>query len=578
MAKSEKEELELLVKDLVAKVKSGKMTDNDVEIFVKATELAMFGLNDIEYALKVSKLGKGFINQFIKQEAGVDFFTATEFCRANKIMIPSVQATWELMKMEAPYLFDSYLLYLEKNREPKERFYLPKRKQFNKHGLIQALQELEDDKLDILSISMPPGTQKTTLEKFFATFVIGRHPEDYSLFFSHSDDITRMFYDGVLDITTSDEYLWSEIFPSVKLRDTNAKAEKLDFGKYKPFYSLQCSSVGAKNAGKIRCNRYLYCDDLIGGIEEALNVKALEKLFRIYGTDARQRKLNEQCKEIHIATRWSVHDVIGHLQQMYEGSDRARFIEIPDIDENGNSNFDYEYNGLSVKFFEDQAKGMDEITYNALYRQITVEREGILYNDDELRRYSSLPLREPDAILGICDVKNKGTDFLFLPCLYQYDDDYYCVDCICTDSSDYELQYERMANLILNHNMQAVEFESNAGGDRVSFEVNNRVEKAGGRCNITSKATESNKETRIEVNAPWVKKHILFKQAEDYKPKEDYGVMMGWLKRYTVKGKNEHDDIPDGFANFALFVTRGSKKNVAEAIQNPFRSKYGVRY
>ncbi|WP_277407865.1 hypothetical protein [Lacrimispora xylanisolvens] len=176
---------------------------------------------------------------------------------------------WKTLHFEAPYLFESYLIYLEKNREAKDRFYLPKRKQLNKHGLIQAMQDLEDDRLDILSISMPPGTQKTTLEKFFASWVIGKHPDDFSLFYSHSGDITRMFYDGIYDITiNSDEYTWSEIFPDVKLESTNAKTETINFNKYKPFPNIQCTSIGSKNAGKVRCNRYLYCDDLIGGIEE----------------------------------------------------------------------------------------------------------------------------------------------------------------------------------------------------------------------------------------------------------------------------------------------------------------------
>ncbi|NSI89846.1 hypothetical protein [[Clostridium] scindens] len=463
---------------------------------------------------------------------------------------------WNVLLWEAPFLFDSYLLYLEKKREPKDKFYEPKRKQLNRHGLIQALQDMEDDKLDYLSISMPPGTQKTTLEKFFSSWIIGRHPDDYSLFFSHSSDITRMFYDGVLDITTnSDEYCWNEIFPDVHLSSTDAKREQINFNKYKPFANLQCTSVGSKNAGKVRCNRYLYCDDLIANIEEALNKNTLDKLWRIYSVDARQRKLNEQVKEIHIATRWSVHDVIGRLKVLYAGNKRARFIAVPDIDPNtGKSNFDYDYNGMSVKFFNDQELAMDEISYKCLYKNEPIEREGLLYHDDELRRFSSLPMREPDAILGICDVKNKGTDFMFMPCMYKYDNDYYVVDCICDDNADYGVQYERLSDLIVNRAMQQCEFESNNGGDRVSYEVNKRVEEKGGRCNITDKPTETNKETRIIVNADWVKKHCLFKNKEDYKPKEDYGIMMSWLLAYSVVGKNVHDDVPDGFANFALFV------------------------
>lgn len=484
---------------------------------------------------------------------------------------------WETMRFEAPYLFESYLLYLEKNREESEKFYAPKMKQLKKHGLIQALQDLEDDKLDILSISMPPGTQKTTLEKFFCSWIIGKHPRDYSLFFSHSDDITRMFYDGVLDITTNyEEYTWNEIFPDVKLHSTDAKRQRINFDKQKAYSNIQCTSVGSKNAGKVRCNRYLYCDDLIGGIEEALNKRTLDKLWRIYGTDARQRKLNEQVKEIHIATRWSVHDVIGRLERIYEYSDRARFIAIPDIDEEtGESNFDYKYNGMSVEFFHDQELAMDEISYNCLYKNKPVEREGLLYHEDDIRRFSSLPLREPDAILGVCDVKNKGTDFMFLPCLYQYDDDYYLVDCVCDDDTDYGVQYEKLSNIIIDHNMQQCEFESNSGGDRVSYEVNNLVTEKGGRCNITDRPTETNKETRIIVNADWVKKHILFRSKDDYTPKSDYGIMMSWLFLYSVVGKNEHDDVPDGLANFCLYVTRGGRLATAEATINPFRSIYG---
>lgn len=528
-----------------------------IDAYIQAVKTSYGEKNDIEYAKKTSSRAKEIIEQYVINNAGGTIWDLDSYCNKNKVNYEILGKYYEILKCEAPFLFHSYLLYLEKNREEADKFYFPKMKQLNKHGLIQAMQDLEDNELDILSISMPPGTQKTTLEKFFCSWIIGRHPKDYSLFFSHSSDITRMFYDGVLDITTnSTEYCWNEIFPGVNLQSTNAKAETINFDKYKPFANIQCTSVGSKNAGKVRCNRYLYCDDLIGGIEEALNKNTLDKLWRIYSTDAKQRKLNEQVKEIHIATRWSVHDVIGRLKLLYSGNKRARFIAIPDIDPvTGKSNFDYLYNGMSVEFFNDQALTMDEISYRCLYKNEPIEREGLLYHEEDLRRYQSIPLREPDAILGICDVKNKGTDFMFLPCLLQYDDDYYLTECICDDTTDYGIQYERLSDLIVNTNMQQCEFESNSGGDRVSFEVNKLVEKKGGRCNITDKPTETNKETRIIVNADWVKKHILFRDKENYNAKEDYGVMMSWLLTYSVVGKNPHDDVPDGLANFALYVT-----------------------
>ncbi len=566
-------ELQNAIKNYENYIQANGIDEQVINAYVDASTVAIKTEKDIPYGLQITKRAKEIIEQFCVKNSGGTIFDLEEYAFEHEQSYELINKYYEVLLLEAPHLFHSYLLYLEKNREESERFYQPKMKQLNKHGLIQAMQDLEDDKLDLLSISMPPGTQKTTLEKFFCSWIIGRHPKDYSLFFSHSDDITRMFYDGVLDITTNaEEYTWSEIFPNVKLQNTDAKRQRINFDKPKAFSNIQCTSVGSKNAGKVRCNRYLYCDDLISGIEEALNKKSLDKLWRIYGTDARQRKLNQQVKEIHIATRWSVHDVIGRLQRTYEKSDRVRFIAIPDIDPvTGKSNFDYKYNGMSVEFFHDQELTMDDISYRCLYKNEPIEREGLLYHSDDIRRFVTMPLREPDAILGICDVKNKGTDFMFLPCMYQYDDDFYLVDCICDDNTDYGIQYGRLSNIIIEHKMQQCEFESNSGGDRVSYEVAQRVEKMGGRCNITDKPTETNKETRIIVNADWVKKHVLFKTAENYKPKDDYGIMMTWLMTYSVVGKNDHDDVPDGLANFCLFVTDKNLVAKAEAVHNPFR-------
>lgn len=528
--------------------------DEDViNAYVMAAGTAILTEKDKEYGLQLTERAKELIESLVLKLTNGTIWDLDSYCNKNKVSYDILDEYYKVLKLEAPYLFHSYLLYLEKDREEKEKFYFPKMEQLNKHGLIQAMQDLEDDKLDILSISMPPGTQKTTLEKFFSSWIIGRHPSDYSLFFSHSGDITRMFYDGVLDITTSEEYKWSEIFPDVKLRDTNAKAEKLDFGKYKPFYSLQCTSVGSKNSGKVRCNRYLYCDDLIGGIEEALNKVRLDNLWSIYSVDARQRKLNEQVKEIHIATRWSVHDVIGRLKSIYGDSKRARFIAIPDIDPmTGESNFKYKYNGMSTEFFRDQELTMDEVSYRCLYKNEPIEREGLLFPEDKVRRYFNLPKEKPELITGQCDTKGKGTDYFVLPCLYKYGDDYYCVDCVCDNTADYEMQYENSANLIVHHEMNECDFERNAGGDRVAMEVNKRVEEKGWICNITDTPTESNKEARIFQCSNWILKHVIFKDKSLYTAKEQYGIMMNQLLGYSVSGKNKNDDVPDVFSNFAL--------------------------
>lgn len=454
--------------------------------------------------------------------------------------------------LEAPFLFDSYLVYLERKREYKSAFYAPKRKQFQRLGLIQALQDMEDGKTDITSISMPPSTQKTTLIKFFITWIIGKYPDDYNLFYSHSADITRIFYDGVLDITTNaSEYCFNEIFPGVRLESTDAKAQRINFNNYKPYTNLQCTSVGAKNAGRVRCNRYLLCDDLIGGIEEALNKLMLDKIWNYYSVDAFQRKM-DGCKELHVATRWSVHDVIGRIQSIHEGDDRARFIAVPDTDPaTGKSNFDYDYNGFSEAFYASVEQTMDAVSYQCLYKNQPIEREGLLVHEDEIRTFLTLPVEKPDAIMSIADTKNKGTDYFVQPIFAKYGDDYYLIDCICDDNPDYGVQYDRSKSIIIRNEVKIARYEENNGGGRVAYEVQQLLNAEHYYCNVTSRFTEGNKETRIYVMMPWVKQHVLFKDKSMYTTKSDYGRLMEWLFKYSTVGKNIHDDVPDCLALFA---------------------------
>lgn len=562
-------------------IKKNGIDEDAIEAYVQACQVAIEREKDIKYGLILTNRSKEIIEQFIKDSTGGNSWDLEKYCFENDVSYEILNKLYEVLLLEARNkVVDSFFRYIEKKRMPKERFYMPRRKQFIKIGLIDALQGMIDDRYDILCISLPPGTGKTTIEKFFHSAVIGWYSNGYNLFYSHSGDITRMYYDGVYDIVTNaDEYTWNEIFPKLRVTSTNAKLETFNVGKYKPFQSVQCTSVGSKNAGKVRANKFLLVDDMIGGIEEALNPLYLDKLWGKYAVDARQRKIPDEdgnpCKEIHIATRWSVRDVIGRIIQAYERNKRVKVISVPDIDPvTGESNFDFEFGGYTVKDFEDIQLLMDEISYRCLYKQDPVEREGLLFPEDKIRRYLNLPHGEPEIITGQCDTKGKGTDYFVLPVLQKYGEDYYCVDCVCDNTADYEMQYENSANVLVNNQVQECEFERNAGGDRVAMEVNKRVESKGWVCNITDTPTETNKEARIYQCSNWILQHVVFKDPSKYKPNEPYGVMMSLLKRYSVSGKKQLDDVPDVFSNFALRITQGNKVAKVEATVNPFRRCY----
>ena len=491
---------------------------------------------------------------------------------------------WQYLLLEAQnYQVDSGLLYLEKNRIPKERFYEPRRNVFLQHNIIGSLQDLMDDKLDIFALSVPPGCGKSTLEDFFLSLVGGWFPNDFNLSSAHSSILTRSLYDGVLEIINDPvEYTWHEIFPNIEIQGTNAKETTVNLERNGRFKTWTFRSIDGSLTGATRCNRFLTADDLVSGIEEALNKNRLDTLWTKVVNDLRSRRL-EGCKEFYIATRWSVHDPIGKLQQLYAGNPRARFIAVPALDENGKSNFLFTVNGFSEKYFNDAKESMDEISYNCLYQQQPVEREGLLLPPDKLKRfffskedvpdecvdeYIIIPDKDADAIWAVCDTKDKGTDFESLPIAYQYGDKFFFPDVVFDDTTDYDILDRKTADILIRHNPHKIRFESNNVGNRVAHNIQKMIT---GKCRaeIETKPTSANKETKILVNSDYIAKHFYFLHPSQYKAKSDYGLFMANVTTYTTRAKVPHDDGIDSLAMMAEYVQNplGGK---ATAMQNPF--------
>lgn len=466
---------------------------------------------------------------------------------------------------DAPVEFDSYLRYVEWDREREKRFYLPRRQVL--YPVVQTLQALVDDLLDLVTISMPPGTGKSTLGIFLLSWIMGRWPDAPNLVSAHSGLLTRSFYDGVNQIIQDPEYLFYDVFPDSKLFTTNAKEETIDLVKFHRFSTLTCRAIGASLTGATRCEKLLYADDLVSGIEEAMSRERMDKLWLAYTNDLKSRK-KQGAKELHIATRWSVHDPIGRLELEYGKNPRAKFIVLPALNSDGESNFNYAYGvGFDTAYFEDMKKNLDDASFRALFMNEPIEREGLLYSGAELRRFFELPKRAPDAILAICDTKDKGTDYGFLPVAYQYGEDYYIADCVCDNSAPGAVE-ARFVSVLLKNKVQMARFESNSAGGAVAEKVQKALKKRGGITHITTKFTTSNKETKIIVNSPWVKEHCLFLDESLYKRNSDYGRMMWFLCSYTMAGKNKNDDVPDGMAMLAEYV-QGISGNKVEVLRRP---------
>ena len=460
--------------------------------------------------------------------------------------------------MDAQVDFDAFMMYLEINRPAEERFYLPRRKVLK--PIVAAFQEVQDGQLDLLTVSQPKRTGKTTVGTWFVLFRAGNAPNGSSVCSGAGDMLVKSFYNGMTEIlTSSDKYTYYEIFPESRLVQTNADEKTINLKEKKRFATITCRPIDGQITGSTEAtpDGVVYLDDTVKNEEEAVNRDRLDFLWDKVRGDILGRRL-EGCPIVAQGTRYSLYDPIGRLQEIAPSMGwRTRILEIPALDPvTDESNFEIKIHGkpmFTTAYYRHERELVTEMQWMSQFQQQPFEAKGRLFPEDQLNRFFELPDKQPDAIVAACDTAEKGSDSVMLPVAYVYGDDVMIVDCVFSNATPEHTKPE-CAAMLVKHKVPMAQFESNSAGEYYARDVEDLVKKQGWKTSIRLKRSSAKKTTRIEVESDFILKNFYFLDKSKYTPGSEYGMMMRELTTYTRNGKVPHDDAPDGMAQLSALI------------------------
>lgn len=577
-------------------ISAHRVDEEVIRAYFEAARTSLFEEKDKEYGLMLCKRTKSLTNDFVfNQTEGMDIW-ALERYQQDRESTPYelVNRYYEVLKMESEHLFESFMLYMEKNRPYKERFYQPRMNPLNQ--VAQLIQDLYDDKLDEGMVFCPGRIGKTQIVKMGNLWFGSNRPERSNLYSAYSDKITGGFYDGTYELMTDPTYTYSELYPKniEKKPITDGKDLTIDLVRKKTYPTFTMRSIYGTLNGACDCDGLGIYDDLFSGIDEALSEDRQNTVWGKFDNNYMPRIKPGKAKLLGIGTRWAPRDVQGRrldllLNDPEYSSIRHREIIIPALDENGESNFDYPYKlgytTLDYKRRMSSFENNDDLaSWLAQYQQEPIERRGQMFNVDTMNFFNPAEIEgiRPDRIFAANDPAYGGGDFVSMPICYEIDGEHYVVDAVYNDGEK-DVTIPEVASRMESHldkfeNKTAeVHFEETKTTSAYRTECE-KIWKADGYPINTTHDPADNKTAkmdRIKNHAPDIRK-LNFVDMK-YQSKE-YRKYFQNILSCTYDGKMKHDDGVDSTAQLCDMIY-GAKRAVAkvEAVSNPFRTG-GYRY
>lgn len=578
-------------------IKTHLVDESVISAYVEACKVAINGEKDIEYGLQLTNRSKGIIKKFCMKQTGGTIWDLEKYAQDHNTPYDLIDKYYELLKLESYYNFESFMYYMERKRNWSKRFYYPRRKTLK--VVVNDLEDLENRKIKFYGLSMPSRVGKSTICIFFLAWVAMRRPNSHSAMGGHSGILAKGFYKELMNLFSTEEYAFDELFffwnPEYAnkslVTDKSADEFTITLGDPDRFATVTCRGIDGTWTGAVDVSKdgYLYVDDLVRDREHSLSPTRMENTYQEYLNKMVDRK-NDGARELMVGTLWNVLDPLERLRKSYDGNPEYRFRRIPALDENDESNFDYEINGFSTAYYRDMREKLDKAEWEAKFMQRPFVREGLLFPTDELRYFNGILPDGDFRRIGVVDVAWGGGDSLSMPIGAEYDNgDVYIYDWVFNKGAK-EVTLPLVVGRIIGNGIRQTRFEGNIGGELYCQYVDERLQDQKYKCSCTSRKAPNKVEklSKIIAYSGDIKRKFIFLESKKvtqdqlqkdaelgvvrYRRNDEYQAAMDELTMFVSIGENKHDDAADGLTQLEMFIENPNNIATATATANPFRT------
>ena len=404
--------------------------------------------------------------------------------------------------------------------------------------VAEAFQEIENNQIQSLSVSMPPRAGKSYITSLFCAWTIGRNPSESVMRNSCSATLYQKFSYDVRAIVKSEKF--KEVFPDVHLSD-----DKANLQGWNTRQARQVSYFGAGVGGTIigfGASNVAITDDLYRGMEDALSDTVNDRIIQ-WKEATHDSRFESGCKRIDIGTRWSVNDIIG--RQMKEGMyDKSIIVSALTDDDRS-----FCEAVMTTEEYLDKRKRTEPSIWQAEYQQEPVDIKGRLFSD--LKFCDHIDTKRIEATLAYVDVADQGADYTAMAVVAVIGGEFFIVDYVFTKANT-DVTLPIIAEKLNKWKVPYCRVESNSMGAMFSRHLQRLI-----TGKILQVHNTANKQTRILMQSVFIQQSYTF--LKNGTPDCEQFIVN--VQGYSKEGKNKHDDAPDCLAGLAVF-TQSMFKNL----------------